>query len=824
MKKATHCFLNVLPKNIYLQNRNRKNQVNCQFVMKGKYQNRFFETKIIEMPYEINHDYFHTFSNGRTEYILPFKKEIFCLCSIDELIENVQVKILDESIEILDKGKNKLRKKLKCDLPVYKKKKDVLKLPDPTMGFGMGIFPFYRITDQYELNRYSVLLVDFGEFDVKLSFYRIENNELVKLHAIEKIRQPKTEDMAGSIYYELCFNENNAFDFIEVNLGGKQKGLVIPKFRKIEYKGCWEEYNFSIDTNNCTTHIVYNTQTEPTIKSLDIGKKDIQMIMLNSRGKDTSGAQNLGESFNYYGFGQFYQMIAIKIREFMPSIIGEDSSISFPVNTVVAESKNAMKNPIILFGSMNIGFYHPFEEKTLDHIRYVAKLFKEQPLAEIEQKRIFLYFVQLFWMIKNKIVLNQGNISKSKIAWNQPDIKNNRALEKYKQIVQFAFAEVFTEDACKLFIYDGRPNRYQYARSFFSFYPSVDALTIDVGFRKSNVVFCNGSPNGILYSSLQFGSDDLWGDGVQSVSKRKFPKDNGFFLLMKSKIDKEEIKLDGRIKNYYQTFYKNPTFNSADMTSFLFKYDNIFKFSKYLSETRFIPSLFILHYSSVIYYISRQLTKNNLRTPAYIVISGFGCEYLKILFPDAMDMNTRETSISQYTNLLFTKFTKNETPDIFQVCCLSNPQEAIAIGGMNRLINENYHNMDIEKKSQCIEPKDDISNVFSACIQMRKTGLKKTRESALSEIYDLVNMLTEDCDLLEFFHCNNITMQYGKTDVKHLVMKYAPSSFDKILTHFQKDQGYENSLLKESVLFWGLKDVFYKISKELFVLENKNYK
>ena len=778
----------------------------------------FLEDKLIEMPYSINNEFFFSGFSGKFEYLLPIKKEYFNFFKLEDLNKNLSINNDPEKVTIVLRIPVRDGNEIEF-MKIYNKKTDVYKLSLPIFGFGIGIFPFYQVIDNanLHLNDYSILLIDNTEKDIDLNFYQLSgiiNNET--LNYKKKIRQPKTNESPGSIYYKIENNTNNAFDIIEI-INGEYQGLIIPKFKKVNIQTHTQKFNFAIDFGTSNTHIAYNTASEPEIKPFDINLKDIQMVMLNSRGKDT-GASNIGDTFNY-GVGSFYEMIAIKNREFVPSIIGDNSNIKYPVRTSTCESKSFIAETPEIFGNINIGYNLDAEAVNLDHTRYMTNIkwgMENNPGGIPEQNRVSVFFEQIMWMIKNKILLNNGTLDPN-ISWFVPMSMKMPIRNIFGKKWNEAKNKIFGNDSVITLTQESESTvPYFYLKNKHGFYGANDALNIDIGGGTIDIIFLSNSTNKSYSTSSKFGANNIWGDGITHLSGTASQKDNGFFLMMKEKIESNELKLDGKIRNYYQTFYKNTIFNSADMISFLFKYDDSFNFSNSIQAHPYLQTLLFLHFSSVIFHISQIIKEKNIKIPMYLTFTGKGSEYIKIIFPDAQIIDdTRQSEIDKFTSLLLKKFTGKEIDDIFKVYLEKNPKEVTANGGISMVTAENIDINPEEVIQKGFSTNHTPENYDTNSKKLKNKDLDNIEIAVLNSINEFIEILITDEELNEFFNRYNISFQFGDENLLQKVQRYAPHSFNQIKTDLKK-HGMPDDIVEESPFFWGLKDVFYRLSKELY--------
>ena len=768
----------------------------------------FLEDKLIKMPFNINNEFFYSGFNGKFEFLLPIKKNYFNFYTLEDLQRNLS--ITNDVEKVFVRLKIPIRNGNSIEFTKEYKKNDPDQVYNPdhdTRGIGMGIFPFYQVTDKRSLNDYAVMLIDNSEKPIDLQFYRYDqviNDNPLKYDKF--VRNAKTIQ-AGSNYYRINKNADNSFDLIEINCG-EYRGLVIPAFKKVEIDSNPHHFRFAIDFGTSNTHIAFNTDRDLNIQPFNIGIKDLQMVLLNERSQSTN-VKNLGETFNY-GAGQLSEILLYKHTEFVPSVIGPESDVKFPMRTSTCESKDFASKSMELFGNVNIGFSLDSEERERDNTAFATNIkwgMELNPDGQAEQNRIKAFFEQIAWMIKNKIIMNGGKPDPD-ICWFVPMSMKMPIQSSFKDSWDSALRNHFGDNhQCRLQKQSEAVVPYYFLRNIHSFFKSSDAVNIDIGGGTIDIIFYVNSQNRSFSTSFKYGANTIWGDGITRQKGSASQKDNGFYLLMKDKIDKG-LTLDNRVRNYYSTISKYSLFDSADLISFLFKYDSEFKFTNSIKVHRYLSSLLFLHLGSVIYHISDIIKERKLEIPTYMTFSGKGSEYLNIILPDNVEL-------TKFCGMLFEKFTGKSKPKLFEVILANNPKEVTANGGIS-MLNSDDHLDPLNIISTGVEGKHAFGDNKSDEPLYIK-DLKGLKPGLIDNLKRFVKILTTDKDLQAFFKNYNITFQYGQESLQERVALFAEHSFDQLRQEAELKSN-PNDLVDETPFFWCLKDTFYRLSKELYKL------
>ena len=769
----------------------------------------FFEKKIIMMPYVLNKENFYTGFNGDFKYLLPIKKEYFNFFTIKDLQEHLSVTLLKDQINF------ELRVPLKNNnFIVFEKKynvnnqNEVIKF-DFGRGFNFGIFPFYKVADQQSINEYVVQLVDNIDEGIDLNFYQFPQIVYNRpLSVVSNVRVKKRGNTAGSSYYKLSENNDNSFDLVEVIFQGIYKGLIIPKLNEVEVGNNEKEFYFAVDFGTSNTHIAYCDSNTPNIKSFDIGKGDIQMVLFNKR-EVSSDNLKLGETYNF-GWGTFPAMQAFKNREFVPSIIGEESSIKYPVRTATCEHVSFEKGEPDLFTNINIGFSVDFEEAVISNTLFNTNIkwgIEDNPGDTAAINRVDAYFKQVLWMIKNKILLNNG-AAKLNLTWFFPLCMKNGTVKDFEKLWENSINKIFGDEFFIKNILSETESEAPYFanQQLKGLYEGQDSLNIDVGGGTTDMLFFDKSKGNYYSISTKFAANDIWGDGVADHGGSSSPKDNGFLLLIENGIRNGQIQFNeaSSIQGYYETFKSNPVFDSSDVISFIFKNKNEFKLDNAVSGHPIAFVLF-LHYSALIYYVAKVIDKKDISIPVYVTFSGMGSEYLKLILPT-------ESDLTEFTKLLLSKFTDKLIPKAFKVMLSDSPKELTSVGGILKLKNPPTNENEISPIQLVLLGDDNKHDDDVMKYQMN--DIETFKMNVLNSLYKFYDILINDEDLRSEFDRYGIKLADEPEELLNYLKEVSEQSFNKMKYKLEKTSA-PSDRIEDTPFFWGLKETLYRLSQKL---------
>ena len=657
----------------------------------------FLEDFLIQMPFKINNGRFLTGVAGDTEFLLPVRKEYFNFFTVDDLKRSLSISEEKRGLDTVVVAA--LQIPIRNNRSITFRKEYPLAKPETVIEFraGLAFFPFYRITvpepDWQRLNQYSVMLADWSEPDANfqagssLRFFQFGNivaNQPLRV-ATPEMRSPKAEQPA-SFYYKV----DEAFDLAEIRLerqGIPYRGLVLPQFTVIDQKG-YKPFTFAIDFGTSNTHIAYSDSatggTEP--KSLTISddrvnldKDELQMVSLN-KPYDGFEAKTTYEKYRLpVSFGRIVPMETLIRREFIPPIIGKEfgSPFSFPLRTTVYEKSGFTDSTDNLFSKVNVGFNIDLETGTTGVNHYTTNLkwlFENQPADTLNRPRVRAFFETLLLLIRNKVVLNQGDISKTSIVWLAPSSMRAMTQESLVQELKHAFDNVFGSQRNfqeKAVPESLAPYYFLVKQGIKSF---ADTANVDIGGGTTDIMLFMNQQDRYLNTSFRFAGYDIWGGGLNDQGYPSRLKDNGFVQNYQT-YRKTLNQVQGTEFSTLDTFLKTPELTSEDIVSLLFKYNDQFKFVQSIQDGKPAMRLVLyLHFASIVYHLVQLLESHGLGLPRYLSFTGRGSQYLNLL--------GSSSRLVEFTKLLFNAYTGLPIPPDFEIVLTKNPKETTANGAV----------------------------------------------------------------------------------------------------------------------------------------------
>jgi len=704
-----------------------------------------FSDKIIELPFFINKEEFYMPGNMSGKFLLPIRKEIFHYFSIETVKNNLSF--------YSDGGSTVFSFKVPLAggkvIEVSKKYSTAEKvLYGQGTGFNLGVFPFYKLPQN---NKYIIGIVK----SINIDNFILEGFSKNSTSHNEGNYTERTKiGLNQSVYYEI----SKDIDYFRIGVNGVQ-GILMPNFKEINPDNNHIDFSFAVDFGTTNTHIAYkSTMPGTNIEAFNISKQDVQMVLLSEK---KSGENDLDNYFEG-GASNYIESITRLKLEFLPSIIKQSGRYSFPTRTLVYE-RMGVTNPV-LFGNTNFGFSFHKVTPSDNQNQYLSDLkwILSHNDTTLNREKIYQIFKELTWIIKNKILMNSGQLNNSKIYWLVPESMGFNLVGIFEEFWKSAINEVFGVGYNVQLIKLSESVAPYYGLS--GILPNQTVINIDIGGGTTDVFVSSPTNSLYLVNSYQFAGNDIWGDGLNT----KGTFDSGFLPALQTN--------DFDINSISAYISKSATLNSSDLSSYFFEVDSQSNIKQHIRRNAKLKSLLILHLSAIVYKVCKFMNDNGIKTVHHISFTGRGSEYLGLIGSD----------IRPLVNRLFSLFIGHDIKST--IAPVTNPKEITARGALESsgnpitpvLMHDEFYTTELDVKL------DQAREEFNHFLEL------------LPQIQNVINGYDQ-----------NIVIQNLVNDMQ----KVKDESMETMRFNIEKETP-AHVPIKSPAFFWYLKHSIYELSKE----------
>jgi hypothetical protein len=256
-------------------------------------------------------------------------------------------------------------------------------------------------------------------------------------------------------------------------------------------------------------------------------------------------------------------------------------------------------------------------------------------------KRVRSYLTELAQLMRTKVLLENGDITKTRLVWFYPLSMKVGNIRKMGEMWAKTFKEVFgipvTESNLIQMPESVAP--YYFYKSSSQFRGSAsNVASIDIGGGSSDVViFESNAQQPTILTSFRFAANVLFGDGFSEVphgdSNPMLIKYVDYFKRLFDADDERYGELNGILDDI------TGKRKSEDINAFLFSVINnkvvggndVFSYNMRLNEDGTRKIIFIYFYVTLIYYVAKVMHHRGLAKPRSVMFSGTGSKVLDIV-------------------------------------------------------------------------------------------------------------------------------------------------------------------------------------------------
>ena len=643
--------------------------------------------------------------------------------------------------------------------------------------FDIFLFPSYHIDEPSIVRPQRIYLVDEDTTGYKKDQYQYtvrayKNHADEPMDAVQVNRADKSQHFLSSRYF--CLDDE--FDYICVS-NGDAEGVLIPRYREVKQGN--KVFDFAIDFGTTNTHIEYQTDTDAEARPFVIAPDETQVLPLNSLSQHTISlldAEGL-ETF-YGGPAQAY------MQEFLPVTIGSGEVARFPMRTNLCyrTGHTVEGRDVLPLADYNVGFHYE-KEDTYDYNETKPDL--KWNNSRGNNLLVEAYFEELLLLIRNKVLLSGGMLSRTGITWFYPV-----CMQPY----QIAALEASWNKLCRKLIAPQGARLQKVAESLAPYYyytkkEDVDAETrpvvsMDIGGGTTDFVVYHRDNRAVLISSVRFAGNNIYGDFLGRGSEY-----NGFVRAFAPDFDLKLRDITG-----VSDVYEKSKRSSAEFVSFLYSLDSNprmagrgVSFSEELRGNSQLRVVLLLFYAAEIYYAARLLKTKSLPTPAYITVSGTASKVLTLIGNiDALQTLARH---------IFNEILGDEGK--VELKLVDNPKEITCKGGLN--MKDRFVVADVEEITRFCTGSATLDNFTQPRYKDITDGV---RREVLDDYLRFVEFFFHLNDKYSFAKYFGVANEREFADFRNILTEKAEQDFNKVLAARRDDmEGEENPEINDSLFF-----------------------
>ena len=652
----------------------------------------FLQPKIIRLVYPINKEKYWTgnirFETGdkNKHFLLPITKKFFDFFDTSDLLRQMpdgkpmfELVVYTGSVEAI------LRIPIKghSNYVTFKRtydNKGIVNNGEPDLlnnrgfiienQFGLAIYPFVK-TEYDENPFYRVMLLDRDitndtkHYRYDLSFHQNSDNESLEIKD-KKSRSNKLVDRVGisSSFYVL----EKGFDYIEVK-HNDASGLVLPLFKEVG-RGS-ETFTFAIDFGTTNTHIEYkigNGNPRP----FEITKDDLQFAALF--------APEVKNDISTYSEANFmYDLIP---HEFLPELINKGSEFKFPQRTVLSETlKLNLNEATYSLADFNIPFtYEKYSKKQNAKVSTNLK-WSNYTMNEEDRTRIEKFFEKLIFLIRTKVLLNNGNLNSTKLIWFYPSSMMAVRRDNLERTWKKLFQKYISKQSSPVKFSESIAPYYYFNKKGGIDSSDLPVAAIDIGGGTSDIVIYHQNEPKIL-TSFRFAANSIFGDAfngspdINGFVKKYLPvfqkllTDNNLYDLQAVLKEIKEEQSSEDIIAFFFSLENNKSIKDKNLQSNL-------SFNDKLANDDDFKIVFLIFYSSLIYHLAKLMKQKGMKAPRYLTFSGTGSKVISIT-----DRGNDLNALQKITKLIFEKIYAGDSIGTIELKQHQEPKEITCKGGL----------------------------------------------------------------------------------------------------------------------------------------------
>ena len=763
----------------------------------------FLEDYIIKVPHKMNaKDYLNPMSFTLKEnyqdisYLLPLKEKFFEYFDVADLKDSMSPnsvgikvdKLAADSVQVtlnipvIGHGRIKTIsyvRRYSGDADLDRNKGGV-----ETFDFDAFVMPVVRDKDESRAFYTIGCITDLSR-NYRFRFFKgksaIENGDVTF-----DCRNQNNEQSIKSNTYSV---KKNHFDYIQIINDDGVKGLIIPKFKK---NSASIVYNVSIDVGTSNTHIEMCKDNSTHSESFSFNE---QTAFLSPLFIPTTS--EIGGTVRHIGLQEENELL---LRDFLPKAVGDKEEYNFPTRTVLscAKSFNPSQN------NLPYGLYNlPLAYDKIENFDYNRDFCNIKWGKDDNLLKSFIDCLML--MIRNRIMVGDGDLSKTKITWFFPTSMPMKRKNILQDTWDKAYNKYFGPGTTQPMTESSAPIRYL----FDSHDTSTDVVSIDIGGGTTDVAFAKNKQV-LAVTSFRFASNALFENQLAPSSHS-----NGIVDYFKQMLyDTIQANEKYEVMNLFDS---EPHQEPANMASFLFSLkDNTYlkdlnpegiDFNLILNKDENYKIAFIIFYTAILYHVGKIIKYKDYNLPRHISFSGNGSKILNVI-------STNSHDLADFTKMVLEEVTGKKYTTRLELVGLGkedNPKTSTCKGGLRSNASTLASDPSLTLRA------DGIAEVDENLTLEELNGDKVYQGSIVHSVKEFMDfVLNKIPKTLRYNYDDHFGVTPNSLQIARSLMNDDLDTFLEKGIDIMIDEGDAKDRVEETLFFAPIKGVINAITKNIY--------
>lgn len=576
------------------------------------------------------------------------------------------------------------------------------------------------------------------------------------------------------------------FDAVQLRYQ-EASGIIVPRFRE-ERAG--SAFNFAVDFGTSNTYMAYQPDRQKG-REFEIQEDDAQLVLLHPE---------LADEFKYRIF-----------YDFLPQEIRSGTLYNFPTRTALVRAKDT---PVSLrmepMGEAAVAFAYERRGR-LSHDEVLTGL--KWDSGDQSGPRIDAYIESLMLLMRNKAILNGGDIRSSHVVWTYPMSMTRKRLGEFTERWEKAFERYFGVGV------DGRLHGLPESIAPYLHFRTKDVavndiVCVDIGGGTSDVVFVENKEIKCV-TSFRFAGDDIFGSEEGNL--------NGIVEHFKP-VFQRLLEESGQ-RNLLSVLEEldSSTRASVELASFFFSLSNnsqideqirgALDFHERLSQDSQFKVCFLLFYMAIMYHIAQISKAKGLQMPRHVSFSGNASGMVTILSKDREVIKDVTRSIFAWVyedeDLLDARFEVLRQDD--------NPKSVTSLGALNSIGKDvDYGPRQLKKLTAVLLGVDGTTFTDGDSYG----DLEKDLENVIGQVvtqtkgfFDMFFKIGREIGYRDYFDITSEILDIVRGEIHDRdLATYIRNGLDSRAREQGSDHDRE---VEETLFFYGLKGILQKVGQEL---------